>query len=87
MAGHLFHSVAPWKSNKLDEKESDFTPGRIGHVFFFPEKSYLLLKDKPKNWSIKTNGGFLKKIIEGAEETEESEEAEKAETSEGSLVG
>ena len=42
------------------EEGQHCTPGRIGHVFFFPEKSYQALKDKPAGWSVSTNGGYLK---------------------------
>lgn len=41
------------------KEKSGCTPGRIGHVFFFPEQSYQALKGKDKGWSIRTNGGFL----------------------------
>jgi hypothetical protein len=38
---------------------SNCTPGRVGHVFFFPEKSYATLKGKEGGWSENTNGGLL----------------------------
>lgn len=60
------------------EQKSHYTPGRIGHVFFFPQKSYSTLKDKKKGWSAKTNGGLLElKRLElgGGDLQEDAEEA------------
>jgi hypothetical protein len=37
--------------------EDRFTPGRIGSVFFFPEQSFEILKDKPENWFKNTPAG------------------------------
>ena len=39
------------------KKEDNLTPGRIGHVFFFPEESLKQLQDKEKGWAKKTNYG------------------------------
>ena len=58
MAGALYHSVTPWVP--LPAEKTDLcTPGRIGHVFFFPQKSYDTLEDKPAGWSKTTNGGLV----------------------------
>lgn len=57
MAGKLYHSVGEWKP--LPCNDGDLTSGRIGHVFFFPEKSFLALKDKPKGWASQFCGGLL----------------------------
>lgn len=39
-------------------KEGDkLTPGRIGHVFFFPQESLKQLEGKEKGWARKTNYG------------------------------
>jgi hypothetical protein len=35
----------------------DLTPGRIGTVFFFPEPSFEILKDKPAGWGALTDYG------------------------------
>jgi len=58
MAGTLFHSVTAWKPMPMEEG-SPFTPGCIGHVFFFPKKSYRTLKGKRKGWARQTCGGAL----------------------------
>jgi hypothetical protein len=55
MAGAIFHSVTPWTATPMKEG-SPCTPGRIGHVFFFPARSY---RGKEKGWSSQTNGGLL----------------------------
>lgn len=60
MAGHLFHSVTTWTAPPAEEG-SDVTPGRIGHVFFFPAKSYQALDGKKPRWFIETRGGDLDK--------------------------
>jgi len=42
-------------------KNNDFTtPGRIGHVYFFPQKSYDTLEDKGAGWAKRTCGGYTK---------------------------
>jgi hypothetical protein len=39
------------------DPRASLTPGRISTVFFFPEASYEILKDKEKDWGKKTNYG------------------------------
>ena len=40
------------------------TPGRIGSVFFFPEASYDILKDKRPGWGYQTAFGKNDSIVE-----------------------
>jgi len=58
MAGALYHSVTPWKPTPQAQGDP-CTPGRIGHVFFFPEKSYVALHNKKKGWAKRSGGGSL----------------------------
>lgn len=58
MSGALFHSVTRWTPLPAKDKD-DCTPGRIGHVYFFPEKTYKALEGKRKDWFVMTNGGLL----------------------------
>ena len=58
MAGALFHSVTEWEPTEAEDMEG-CTPGRIGHVFFFPEKTYTTLEEKERGWAEKTCGGLL----------------------------
>ena len=76
MAGALFHSVTSWKPTPREEGDP-FTPGRISHVLFFPNKSYHALKDEGKGWAVTSIGGILKAkeyIKEEAEDIEEEAE-------------
>ncbi|KAK7018053.1 hypothetical protein VNI00_018426 [Paramarasmius palmivorus] len=55
-ASRLFHTVGEWSA--LPMKLSDTTtPGRVGTVFYFPQTSLDILKDKPPQWAINTAFG------------------------------
>ncbi|KAF8677824.1 hypothetical protein AX14_004777 [Amanita brunnescens Koide BX004] len=57
-SSHIWHKVAPFSPTPHDPNRKDgLTPGRISTVFFFPEASYDILKDKPKGWADATNHG------------------------------
>jgi len=58
MSGALFHALTPWVPTPANV-DDDCTPGRVGHVFFFPERSYNALHDKKNGWSKQTNGGLV----------------------------
>lgn len=57
MAGALYHSVGAWKPDVKAERGDMVTAGRVSHVFFFPQKSYQLLKGKEPGWAIRTMCG------------------------------
>ena len=61
MSGYIYHSVTPWEALPK-EKGSSCTPGRIGHVFFFPAKSFATLAGKKPQWFVNTGGGRLRNI-------------------------
>jgi hypothetical protein len=46
------------------EARENITPGRIGTVFFFPEASYEILKDKRRNWGYETAFGRNEGLME-----------------------
>lgn len=48
-AGLLYHSVGRWYPMDGVGPEN-VTPGRIGHVFFSPEKSLDTLRGRSKGW-------------------------------------
>ncbi|KAG1769692.1 hypothetical protein EV702DRAFT_954947, partial [Suillus placidus] len=56
MAGALYHAIGKWAPLEGTFPHG-ITPGRVGNVFFFPHKSYEVLKDKPAGWAFKTAGG------------------------------
>ncbi|KIY62946.1 hypothetical protein CYLTODRAFT_360727, partial [Cylindrobasidium torrendii FP15055 ss-10] len=57
MAAHLYHQIMPWKPlGSRDEHQ--MAPGRVGHVFFFPENSLAILDGKPEKWNQRTGGGL-----------------------------
>ncbi|KAI0074579.1 hypothetical protein K474DRAFT_1601306 [Panus rudis PR-1116 ss-1] len=56
-SGHLFHAVGEWKPTVAPRSEDGQTPGRVGHVFFFPRFSMETLHDKPADWMVRTTGG------------------------------
>jgi hypothetical protein len=56
--------VAGWKPTIHDPENDTCTPGRIATVFFFPEPSYQILKEKPAGWGVKTNYGWWSKFSE-----------------------
>jgi len=59
MAGALYHSVTKWEPTPM-KNDNFLTPGRIGHVYFFPQKSYDTLKGKGAGWARKSCGGYVK---------------------------
>jgi hypothetical protein len=56
-SAEIFHKVAGWKPTTHNSVNDICTPGRIGTVFFFPEPSFQILKDKPPGWGAKTDYG------------------------------
>lgn len=57
MAGALYHSVGAWKPDVQVDRGDMVTPGRISHVFFFPQKSYQKLEGKEPRWAVRTLWG------------------------------
>ncbi|KAK7015246.1 hypothetical protein R3P38DRAFT_2518770, partial [Favolaschia claudopus] len=56
MSGLLYHTVGTWKSGS-HISSNGITPGRVSHVFFFPQASFNELKDKPGSWMVATMAG------------------------------
>ena len=54
--GHLVDEYTP-QTQTLEMKEKNIRPGRIGTVFFCPEYSVKILKDKPPKWGVETAFG------------------------------
>ena len=52
----IYHSVSKW-TPCVKNKGDKLTPGRIGHVFFFPRESLNQLEGKEKGWAKSTNFG------------------------------
>jgi hypothetical protein len=55
-SAEVFHKVAKWNPTMYNTGD-DLMPGRIGTVFFFPEPSFEILKDKPAGWGALTDYG------------------------------
>ena len=63
-AGALPHRVSEWRvSNGDNTLEEGLTPGRIASVFFFPENSLHLLKNKLPMWGKSTAYGRYYKAV------------------------
>ncbi|KAF8240877.1 hypothetical protein L208DRAFT_1230812, partial [Tricholoma matsutake] len=56
LSADIFHKVAQWTPDCM-QSQVELTPGRIGSVFFFPEKSFELLCNKPAGWGKRTGYG------------------------------
>jgi hypothetical protein len=56
LAGDLYHAVEFWEPSG-PVNDDGVTPGRVGFVFFSPEKSLKALKGKEKGWFRATFGG------------------------------
>ncbi|KAJ8508340.1 hypothetical protein ONZ45_g9369 [Pleurotus djamor] len=56
-SGFLWHSVGFWKAEASPREKDDLAPGRVGHVHFFHDSTFQLLKDKPPGWIVHTAGG------------------------------
>ncbi|KAF8227137.1 hypothetical protein L208DRAFT_1379928 [Tricholoma matsutake] len=56
-SAEIFHKVAKCNPEPHDPVNDTCTPGCIGSVFFFPQPSYDILKDKPRGWGAHTNYG------------------------------
>jgi hypothetical protein len=57
LAGDLYHAVEFWEPSQGPANSDGVTPGRVGFVFFSPEKSLKALKGKEKGWFRATFGG------------------------------
>lgn len=61
LSASLYHAVEKWHPIPCppELQVDNITPGRIGTVFFFPEKSLQTLEGKPPGWMRETAGGLL----------------------------
>ena len=53
----FWHKVSEWKPVRHETGSLSITPGRIGSVSFFPDRSMDVLKDKEEGWGQKTGYG------------------------------
>ncbi|KAJ7201413.1 hypothetical protein GGX14DRAFT_371243, partial [Mycena pura] len=57
----LYHGVQKWEplAVKKEDALNNITARHISTVFFFPEKSLIMLENQPDDWSRDTAGGLL----------------------------